>query len=169
MPWRNKRQPVRAESADGEVYLRRLTAQQERGPSNDAKRDSVVKAVNDDDASFLSVETEDSDDLDDIVEDLDDPPDRYDAVESADEPPQFAPSTDSTNPSAAAERSGAGEGGQAPGASPRSSQADGNHSPRNLTLPGGGGRRQKSIYRRGCGRLPDCCWELWGRAGQCGP
>ena len=93
---RNKSQPVRAESADGEAYLHRLIAQQERDPSNDAERDSNVEAVVDDDASFLSVETEDSDDLDDIVEDLDDPLDRYGAVEGADEPPQFAPSTGST-------------------------------------------------------------------------
>ena len=121
MPRRNKRQPIRAESANREVYLRCLIAQQERDPSNNARRDSDVEAVDDDDASFLSVETEDSDDLDNIVEDLDNPPDRYNAVEGADEPPQFAPSTGSTNPSAAAERSGAGEGGQAPGASPRPS------------------------------------------------
>ena len=80
MPRRNKRRPVRAESAGGEVYLRRLIAQQERDPSNDVERDSDVEAVDDDDASFLSVETEDSDDLDNIVEDLDDPPDRYDGV-----------------------------------------------------------------------------------------
>ena len=108
MPRRNRRQPARAESADGEDYLRRLIAQQEHDPSNDAKRDSDVEAVDNDDASFLSVETEDSDDLDDIVEDLDDRPDRYDAVEGADEPAQFAPSTGSTNPNAAAKRSGAG-------------------------------------------------------------
>ena len=121
MPRRNKRQPVRAKSADGEVYLRRLIAQQERDPSNDADRDSNAEAIDNDAASFPSVKTDDSDDLDNIVEDLDNPPDRYDGVEGADKPPQFAPSTGSTNPSAAAERSGAGEGGQAPGASPRPS------------------------------------------------
>ena len=96
MPRRNRRQLVRAKSADGEVYLCRLIAQKERDPSNDAEHNSDVEAVNDDDASFLSVETEDSDDLDDIVEDLDDPLDRYGAVEGADEPPQCAPSTGST-------------------------------------------------------------------------
>ena len=74
MPRRNRRQPARAESADGEDYLRRLIAQQDRNPSNDAERDSDVEAVDDDDASFLSVKTEDSNDLDDIVEDLDDCP-----------------------------------------------------------------------------------------------
>ena len=80
MPRCNRRQPVRAKSADGEVYLCRLIAQKERDPSNDAERDSDGEAVDDDGASFLSVETEESDDLDNIVEDLDDPPDRYDGV-----------------------------------------------------------------------------------------
>ena len=80
MPRRNRRQPVGADSADGEVYLRRLIAQQERDPSNDADRDSNAEAIDNDAASFPSVKTDDSDDLDNIVEDLDDPPDRYDGV-----------------------------------------------------------------------------------------
>ena len=55
----------------------------------------------------------------------------------------------------------AGEGGRAPGASPRPSQADGNHSPRNLTLPGGGGGAENQSTGAGLAASPTV-------AGSCG-
>ena len=61
----------------------------------------------------------------------------------------------------AAERSGAGEGSQAPGAISCPSQPDGHPSPRNLTLPGGGGGTENQSAGVGLAASPT-------DAGSCG-
>ena len=58
MPWHSGRQPERSYDGNGELYLRRLIAEQERDARNNDDYNIDIKAVDDDnDAPFVSVET----------------------------------------------------------------------------------------------------------------
>ena len=120
MPRRNRRQPVRAKSDGGELYLCHLIAEQERDTRDAAERDSDVETVdNDDEASFLFVKTKRTASI--PTRGPRQSP-RSISMTRADKSTQFTHFKGLTNLASAAESSGARNGNVAPEVGSRSSQ-----------------------------------------------